>query len=349
MKILIVKTSSLGDIIHSYSVLSYLRTHFPKAEIDFVVEKPFAELVLNHPFVNHVIQIDTKIWRKSVLALWRGMIATRREIRLKQYDVCFDLQGNLKSGLIVSQVKAKKKVGFGFKTAAEWPNCFFQHTRFDPPKICNVREENLILVEQYFKKPAIDESVIELKISDDEKRQLDSLLPKSAKPKVMVCPGSMWKNKQLPKQVMKAFLMKLQPHLNCHFIFVFGSLQEKEYVEELARQFPNDATVLDKLSLSCLQNLMDKMQLVVAMDSLPLHLAGTTKTKTFSFFGPSSSLKYKPIGNQHQAFQGTCPYERSIIRRCPILRTCKTGACLREVDADILFNAFLSYKDSYRV
>jgi len=83
------------------------------------------------------------------------------------------------------------------------------------------------------------------------------------------------------------------------------------------------------------------MQLVIAMDSLPLHLAGTTNTKTFSFFGPSSSAKFMPMGEQHHAFQGSCPYGKVIQRRCPIIRTCKTGACLRGISSDTLFDAFL--------
>lgn len=341
MNILIVKTSSLGDIIHAYPVLSYLKTHFPQCKIDFVVEKPFSELVVNHPFVDHVIQIDTKNWRKSPLTAIKGISELRREIRLKDYDVCFDCQGNLKSGLIVSQVRSHKKIGFGFKTAMEWPNCLFNNIRFDPDKNCNVREENLFLVEQYFKIGALlEEPSIKLNISDHEKTLIDSVLSTNTKPKVMVCPGSMWQNKQIKQPVMQEFLKKLQAHLQCHFFFVWGSLKEKEYVEELASQFQNESSVLDKLSLSSLQNLMGHMELVIAMDSLPLHLAGTTKVKTFSFFGPSSSLKFKPIGEQHHAFQGVCPYGRTISRRCPILRTCKTGACLREISADILFNTY---------
>ncbi len=147
----------------------------------------------------------------------------------------------------------------------------------------------------------------------------------------MVCPGSMWQNKQITIEAMKVFLSKLEKHLNCSFIFVSGTEKEKEYVNELVKLFGESSLCLGRLHLAVLQNLMAKMKLVIAMDSLPLHLAGTTDVATFSFFGPSSSTKYKPLGKNHHAFQGVCPYGRQIQRLCPVLRTCKTGACLREV------------------
>lgn len=343
MKILIVKTSSLGDIIHAYPVLSYLKKHFPEASIDFVVEKPFAELVANHPFVNDVIEVDTKQWRKKISSFFKGVSSFRKTLRSQTYDVCFDLQCNLKSGLIVAQVKAKHKVGFGFKTAIEWPNCFFNRIRFNPPKACNVREENLFLVEEYFRLKSGTIENANLQIGDHEKEHIEKLMQPLLNPtKIMVCPGSIWQNKQITKETMIEFLKKVEAHKNCSFLFIWGSLKEKEYAEDLQANFTANSVVVERLSLSALQNLMSHMQLVIAMDSLPLHLAGTTNTPTFSFFGPSSSAKFMPMGKQHHAFQGTCPYGKIIQRRCPIIRTCKTGACLRSISSDVLFDAFLN-------
>ncbi len=344
MNILIVKTSSLGDIIHAYPVLSYLKEKYPDACIDFIVEKPFSELVTNHPHVSNTILIDTKKWRKNLKSAFQGIKNLRQEIQKKEYDICFDLQCNMKSGVIVSLVRCKNKVGFGFKTAVEKPNCLFNNIRFNPIKTCNVRDENLHIVKSYFNdhhNPYF-EKPITLKISEQDKLIIDAVLTSihSDKPKVMVAPGSIWQNKQVAPQALQTFLKRLEAHLNCSFIFVWGSAKEKEYVEELKKNFTH-GIVIDKLSLSALQNLMAKMDLVIAMDSLPLHLAGTTDVSTYSFFGPSSAAKFMPLGKQHHAFQGSCPYGRIIQRRCPILRKCKTGACLREISGDELFANFI--------
>lgn len=348
MKILIVKTSSLGDIIHAYPALTYLKNKFPDAEIDFVVEKPCRDLVLQHPFVSNTIEIDTRTWRKGFSKAIQGILEFRRAIRKKTYDVCFDLQCNIKSGLIVSLVKCKNKVGFGFKTAIERPNCLFNNIRFNPTKSCNVRDENLFLVKEYFKdrsEEAFNDQSVKLKITQDEKILIDQILLNEKilkKPLVMACPGSMWQNKQISENAMNTFLIKLQQDLDCSFIFVSGTEKEKAYAEELTTLFSDRAISLGRLPLAVLQNLMSKMQLVIAMDSLPLHLAGTTGVSTFSFFGPSSSSKYMPTGKNHHAFQGACPYGRTIERRCPILRSCKTGACLKTPSGDTLFAAYKS-------
>ena len=84
---------------------------------------------------------------------------------------------------------------------------------------------------------------------------------------------------------------------------------------------------------------MAEMDLVLAVDSLTLHLAGTTSTKTFSVFGPSAA-EYQPEGERHQTYQGKCPYGRLFEKRCPVLRTCSTGACTRGIEGKQLFLNF---------
>jgi heptosyltransferase-1 len=72
-------------------------------------------------------------------------------------------------------------------------------------------------------------------------------------------------------------------------------------------------------------------------------LAGSTSTPTYSIFGASSAQKYKPIGTCHKAFQGECPYGKTFEKRCDILRTCKTGACIKQLQGEQLFNHFFDW------
>jgi heptosyltransferase-1 len=120
-------------------------------------------------------------------------------------------------------------------------------------------------------------------------------------------------------------------------LFLWGSASELKTAQELKNRFEH-SLVVEKLSLPGLQNLMASVDFVVAMDSLPLHLAGTTETPAFGIFGASSAQKYMPQGNAHFAFQGSCPYGRVFERRCPILRTCPTGSCIRDLQGKELFD-----------
>lgn len=310
MHFLIVKTSSLGDILHAFSVISYLRQKFPNSTIDWAVEKGNAPLLTSHPEIDNVFLIDTKSWRKEIKN-WGGIRNFYNEVRKKTYDAVFDLQGNTKSGLILSVVKAKKKIGFGKKSVAEWPNLLFTNFKSKPPKGLNIREDNLYVVQNFFSDPLkYEDKKLILNITHEEQKTLEEL---KKGPKILVCPGSFWKNKRLSKE-------QLLPFLKGPYYVAWGNEKELSFAKELG------GVILPKLSLPLLQNLMNEMDLVIAMDSLPLHLAATTKTKTLSFFGPSLGKKFAPIG--HDYYQGQCPYNITFEKRCPKLRTCKTGACM---------------------
>jgi heptosyltransferase-1 len=344
MKILIIKTSSLGDIIHAFQTLDYLRHKNPEARIDWVVEKEFSELLKAHPAIDHVLCVETKKWRKALFQkkTWQEIQAFRTSLRSISYDVVFDLQGNIKSGVIGSQVVAKNKVGFGPSSVAEWPNLFFTQYRYNFPKQRNIREDYLYLAQSFFNDPVFfTEKEFLFKITDEQQRKIDEILKNPLlenRSKIMVCPGSAWPNKQMASHALEDMLSRLGAYVPCCFLFVWGNPTEKEFVSTLAAKFPDKALIVDKLPLPVLQNLMDKMDRVIAMDSLPLHLAGTTSVSTLSIFGASSSDKYKPRGEKHLSIQGSCPYHHRFEKRCSILRSCQTGACIRQLKTEQVVN-----------
>jgi heptosyltransferase-1 len=182
-----------------------------------------------------------------------------------------------------------------------------------------------------------------LKIGDRDAQSIANLLDQPHLKKsnvVLVCPGSQWSNKQLPLATLIAFLQRLEQEWQASFLITWGTEKEKQLAESVYQAFPATSWVCDKWTLPALQHLMSQVALVLAMDSLPLHLAGTTKTPTYSIFGPSSSKKYKPLGNHHEAFQGRCPYDKAFEKRCALLRTCQTGACMKDISAEELYNHF---------
>lgn len=147
MRILLIKTSSLGDVIHNLPVASDLRRVYPAAQIDWVVEEGFAELPRLHPAVHQVIPVAVRRWRKNLFSMhtWREIGAYRRLVRhpagptgissghVDFYDAVIDTQGLLKSALLATQAQGKK---FGHAgTSAREPfaaRCYDQ--RFDISK-----------------------------------------------------------------------------------------------------------------------------------------------------------------------------------------------------------------------
>lgn len=346
MKILIIKTSALGDIIHAFPVLQFLSTF---GQVDWVVEKPFAELVQSHPNINHVFPVQTKKWRKN---WWKKSVRQeiknfRQQLQAHTYDIVFDLQGNIKSGLILANVKSPLKVGFGFKSVSEWPNWLFTNRQYNPPAGKNIREDYLYLAEKGMDKETFpSQTAVKLNIPNEEETKIANILAQPALQnsiRIMVCPGSNWTNKQLSPLALKTFLKQIHDELPASFLCVWGSPEEKILADEITNLFPNRSVTVEKLALSTLQNLQSQVDLVIAMDSLPLHLAGTTETPTYSVFGASLLQKYKPMGKHHQGFQGGCPYGQVFHKRCEMLRTCATGSCIKSIQGQNLYSHFIHW------
>ena len=351
MKILIVKTSALGDIVHAFPALEYLRNKFPDASIDWVVERPFANVVKSHSYVNQVISADTRSWRKTwwKRQTWNEIQAFITQLCSTTYDIVFDLQGNTKSGLITGCARAKQKIGFAYESTAEWTNLLFIDACYPVSKGNNRRADYLSLVQQHFHDSSPFEPLSPpFTIASEEKLLVQEILNRleiQITPRVMVCPGSAWTNKQVSYEALEEFLVLLHEHLKCSFLFLSGTEKEKLYGEHLSSRWRANSTTVNQLPFSALQHLMSNVDLIIAMDSFPLHLAGTTPTATFSIFGPSSANKYKPMGPQHRYLQGTCPYGKKFDKRCPILRTCKTGACIKELTGEGIFHAFINREE----
>ncbi len=311
MSCLIVKCSSLGDILQTFPVVSYLKQM--QLHIDWVCEERFAPLLHAHPDIDQVITIRSKDWPN-------GLSKLRKTLRKKRYDYLFDLQGNCKSGLVTLLAKAKSKVGFTYKAAPEWPSSLVathRHTGDQPLDLV----KNFFCDAEPFTYPGVQ-------------LKNDVTLPDLPAPSLMICPGSNWQNKQLSIQTWRELLKDVDHHL----VIIWGSEKEQELAEEIAKG--GDATLFGKLPFGLWQALMRTVDGVVCVDSSSIHLCSTTNTSSFTIFGPSNPAIYKPAGDRHAHFWGKCPYQVQFNRRCPHLRTCKTGACTKEIARSELKVAF---------
>ena len=147
MRILLVKTSSLGDVVHNLPVVSDLHFRFPEAIIDWVVEEGFAEIPRLHPAVSRVIPLALRRWRKSIAspATWREIAEFRRQVRLEAYDLVLDTQGLIKSGLIASQARLAprgRRSGFAAEAARETLAARFYDSTFAIPRNAHAVERN---------------------------------------------------------------------------------------------------------------------------------------------------------------------------------------------------------------
>jgi heptosyltransferase-1 len=343
MKILIVKTSALGDIIQTFPVVEYLKRRQSVETIGWVVEEGAHLLIKAHPYVDIPIAIDTQTVRSGgFFRFLPECMRQRARMSENSFDVLFDLQGNIKSGLVSLCAKAPIKVGYGKNFVSELPNIIATNRRFDPPLGLPIREEYLSLVQQYFNDDTtFIPSGIEMRLNSYQQNALNqetARWPKSS-PVWLIAMGSAWPNKMCNKESFRRVLKLIQDHFSPYFVFLAGTSYELNEVGDWAQEFPHKSHVLYRPELPVLQHCMGRAHVVLCVDSLALHLAATTKTPTFSFFGPSSPSKYMPRGQVHGFYQRDCPFNVLFEKRCPNLRNCVTGECLKGSTGDAMFRA----------
>jgi lipopolysaccharide heptosyltransferase I len=119
-KILLVKTSSLGDVVHNFPVASDIRRHLPEARVDWVVEEPYAALVALHPAVRRVIPVAMRRWRRGLLGhrTWKEIAEFRRLSQSEAYDAVVDTQGLVKSAVLARAARGRRH-GYDAASARE--------------------------------------------------------------------------------------------------------------------------------------------------------------------------------------------------------------------------------------
>lgn len=118
--VLLVKTSSMGDVIHNLPVVSDLRRQWPQVRIDWVVEESFAEIPRLHPGVATVIPVSIRRWRRQLAqrSTWREIRSTLQQLRANYYDMVLDTQGLVKSALITRAAQGLR-CGYAREVARE--------------------------------------------------------------------------------------------------------------------------------------------------------------------------------------------------------------------------------------
>ncbi len=126
-KILIVKPSSLGDIVHSLPFLNVINTHFPQAEIHWLVASAFRDLLEGHPMIHKLWVIRKDDWKRvkflnRTIGELKGLF---KDLKRERFDLAIDLQGLLRSGLLTFATGSPIKIGFN--EAREGSRLFYSH------------------------------------------------------------------------------------------------------------------------------------------------------------------------------------------------------------------------------
>ena len=277
MHILLVKTSSLGDVIHNLPVVSDLRRSFPDAVIDWCVEESFAEIPRLHPDVVEVIPVAVRRWRKNLFKArtWREIGAFRRRIGAVNYDAILDTQGLIKSALI-SRLAQGVRHGYAAEVARESLAARFYDKTFVIPPNAHAVERNRWLSAAAFDYPV--DLPLDYGIAPPD---LDLTWLTATRHAVLLTATSrddkLWDEKKwiaIGQELKKRGLSPILP---------FGSLAERERAERIAGAIP-DAIVAPPLNLRELAALIGRATLAIGVDTGLAHLATALRVPTIALY-----------------------------------------------------------------
>ena len=281
MKVLIVKTSSLGDVVHALPAVTDAQKNIPDINFDWVVEENFAEIPSWHPAIKNIIPVAWRRWRKNLIkSLYSGEILQfLKKLREEKYDLIIDAQGLIKSAVIASFARGVK-VGYDKNSAREREASFFYKNKYavsrDLHAITRIR--HLFALALKYEIPntvpvyGIDEKIFPL--ADNSEKYLVFFHGTSREEKC-------WSEQKWIElaefAVTNGFIVYLP----------WGDNVELERAKRIAQKNQNQIRVLPKLKISAIAALIRSASGTVAVDTGLGHVAAAFGVPTVSLYGPT--------------------------------------------------------------
>ncbi|MFO0754128.1 MAG: lipopolysaccharide heptosyltransferase II [Thermodesulfovibrionales bacterium] len=310
-KILVVKPSSLGDIVHSMPFLQVMRETFPHAEIQWVVAKGLEGLLEGHPLVGKLWVIDKDRWKD--LKRLGGTVGELRtlfaSLRNEEFDLAVDLQGLLRSGIIAGASGAPVRVGFS--EAREGSTLFYTH------RVRGGRD--IHAVDRYLKiASALGGSVkaLHFPLPPAEDSAEMRKIKKDTGSYVVIVPGARWQTKIWPAEKFGRVASLLRERS-----IIVGSGADGARAKEIEALSGGKARSLaGKTGMRELIALIRDARFVLTNDSGPMHIAAALGVPVAALFGPTNPVRTGPYGSNHLLITPDVPCAPCYKKKCATVR-----------------------------
>lgn len=332
MRVLIVKTSSLGDVIHTLPALTDALQVYPDLEVDWCVEKNFSEPLRWHKGVKRIIEIEFRKWRKTPWQAWQQghWQAVYKQLREHRYDVIIDAQGLLKSALMAFLAKGKRQ-GLAMGSARDPVAPWLYHQRHAIDWHTHAIER----VRQLFAK-ALGYPVPSHVADYGLHHFFDPYLSPEATQYIIFLHGTTWDTKLWPLSEWQALGQKLKL-AGYQIRLPWGNAVEKKRAEMIAKAC--DGQVLPALNLRGVAQELINAKAVVAVDTGLGHLAAALSVPTISLYGSTDAQKTgtRGLNQQHLSVQYHCA--PCLRQRCRWVKEGGSPPCYNTLTADRVMQA----------
>ncbi|MDR2213499.1 MAG: lipopolysaccharide heptosyltransferase I [Pseudomonadales bacterium] len=283
MRVLIVKVSSLGDVIHILPAITDAYHAKRGLRFDWVVEEAFTEIPRWHPAIDKVIPVAFRRWRKNLFKTWRSgeFAAFKHNLQEHHYDLVIDAQGLIKSG-IISRIARGLTVGLNTTTIRERSAALFYNVKYTVPWQQHAVERLRDLFSRTFNY-GVDYKNCDYGLSRGRFRDPEA----SETPYLVLLHGTTWESKQWPMQYWKR-LIRLVTHDGYRVKLLWGDEGELARAKEMAENSPQ-VDVLDRMGLTGIAQVMANSAGVVTVDTGLGHLAAAFSLPTVAVYGASNA------------------------------------------------------------
>jgi heptosyltransferase-3 len=335
-KILIIKLRHLGDVLLTTPIFEILKKNRKNTQIDAYVYKESLPILEGNPYISNIFTYDKKIKKLNFFKYLLKEIKFLKFIKNQKYDLIMNLTEGDRGAIASKFSHAKYRVGYNIGKHKK----VYTHRVKIPTLPRHTVEKNLDFLRRIGIFPKVEERNLFFKISLKVYEKMKKIVDKDF---VLIHPSSRWRFKCLPICKMKKLSKKLIEK-GKFLVFTSGMEEfEKKMVFEIVSDLDekNFLNLSGKTSIKELGALIDMSEMLISVDSLPLHIASFFKKRCVVFFGPSSDKNWGPWKNENA---------RVILEKGYSCRPCnldgcgggKVSDCLENISDEKIFEGILS-------
>lgn len=292
-RILLVKTSSLGDAIHNLPVVADILQQHPDAHIDWVVEEAFADIPKLHPAVKQVFTVAVRRWRKQLFSrnTWCEIAAFKKQVSQQPYDLIIDTQGLIKSAVLTSFAQGKK-CGMDKHSAREPLASYFYHQQYLVARNQHAVIRNRALAAQACGYDLQDNAPTYGIVAKEIKFDVD--LPQAF---VIGLHGTSKDSKLWPARLWVDLAKQLAIQ-NLSLVLPWASEAEQQRAQKIAAEAEN-VIVLPKLSIAQLACIIQQARVAVGVDTGLSHLSVALNIPTVAIYTDTNPARTGVMASSH--------------------------------------------------
>lgn len=317
-KVLIIRLSSLGDVIFNIPLANVLKEN--GYEVSFLTSEKGIDVIKNNPAVDKAFLVPAKKWKKqNSVKNFFEYLSILKKIRSEHYDIALDCQMMFKSFIWLKFCKAKRRICYNY--GREF-SIYGGNEQCAPPPFYNFSLHAVfehLQYAQYLKLDGADKVKFTLpKTSLETKNKIDELLKDidKSKPLVIICPATTWRLKHWNKDNWKTLVDAIKD--KCTLVFS-GTSGDKDLISYISDD--KYLSLAGKTDIKDLIELFSRAQIVIAPDSGSAHLARATNIPAvISIFTCTPPTRYGPFGNDEKYFaiNGKLKCQPCHTKKCPL-------------------------------